>query len=172
MIAGGFLRYSDEGSAESDNTEMEWEPYDRHWIRLRGPWEVVGIEETAPQTAVRTTLPADWRTLFGDRSGTARFIRRFQRPTGLDADERVCVTLVDARADVRCRVNGTLVPQQESPLGDPECWPEGQCLSFDLTDHLQASNELILEVTVDDPHAGPAGLHQPVLLEIVTLDDE
>lgn len=151
---------------------MDWEPYDRHWIRLRGPWEVCWLEEGPPQPPVRVKLPAAWSDLFGQRAGTAQFVRRFQSPATLDPDERVCVTLVDVEGEVRCRVNDTTVAPLSAPLGDPGCWPHERCLSFDVTDLLQPSNLLTLEVTVRDTDTPRAGLHQPVLLEIVTLDED
>jgi hypothetical protein len=151
---------------------MDWEPHDRHWIRLRGPWEVCWIEEGTPQPTSRVKLPATWQELFGERAGTARFVRRFQAPARLDPDERVCITLLDAGGEIRCRVNGILVEPLAVPLGDPACWPHERCLSFDVTDLLQPSNRLTLDVTVRDAAAPNAGLHQPVLLEIVTLDED
>ena len=152
--------------------EMDWEPYDRHWIRLRGPWEVCWLNEAAPQPAARVKLPTTWTSLFGDRPGTARFSRRFQAPARLDPEERVCVTLLDAGGEVRCRINDILVPPLPAPLGDPSCWPHERCLSFDVTDLLRPSNRLTLDITVDDAANAHAGLHLPVLLEIVTLDED
>lgn len=151
---------------------MDWEPYDRHWIRLRGPWEVCWLENGTPQPPRRVKLPAAWNELFGERTGTARFVRRFQSPAALDPDERVCLTLVDVAADVHCRINDVPVAPLATPLGDPGCWPHERCLSFDVTDLLRLSNRLTLDMTVDDAAGLNAGLHRPVLLEIVTLDDE
>ena len=150
---------------------MDWEPHDRHWIRLRGPWEVCWLENGTPQLTVRVKLPAVWNDLFGERAGTARFVRRFQAPARLDPDERVCVTLLDVSGEVRCSINDTPVDPLPVPLGEPECWPHEHCLSFDVTDLLRPSNRLALDITVGDA-APDAGLHQPVLLEIITLDDE
>jgi hypothetical protein len=151
---------------------MDWEPYDRHWIRLRGPWEVCRLDAGTPQPTVRARLPASWKDLFGEQGGTARFVRRFQAPARLDSDERVCVTLIDAVGEVRCEVNDVPVEPLAAPLGDPGCWPHKRCLSYDITDLLQPSNRLRLDFTVEDAAAPNAGLHQPVLLEIITLDNE
>jgi len=152
--------------------QFDSEPYDRHWIRLRGPWDVSSVAESGTDSVERVRLPADWRTLFGEQTGTACFQRRFQCPTHLDDDERVCVTLLDVRAQVHCQLNGQDVPPLAAPLGDPGCWPAESCLSFDLTDLLQPSNQLRLALTVEQLPADPVGLHEPVLLEIVTLDPD
>ena len=150
---------------------MDWEPHDRHWIRLRGPWEVSWLDGS--RTPSRTVkLPADWTQLFGEQPGTARFVRRFQAPARLDADERVCVTLLDAGGEVCCRINDVPVDPLPLPLGDPSCWPHERCLSFDVTALLQPTNRLTLDITVDAAPLPHAGLHQPVLLEIVTLDED
>lgn len=151
---------------------MDWEPYDRHWIRLRGPWEVAWLAAdggTDPQqTAVRrVTLPASWQELFGQCGGTARFRRRFQRPTGLDPDERVRIVLEDVGGSIAARLND--VPL--SPLYD-EDEPEKMC--FDVTDLLQFTNLLTLDITFDPSGSEPShgGLWRPVLIEILMLDDE
>ena len=151
---------------------MDWEPPDRHWIRLRGPWEVCWLGEGTPHPPDRVKLPAAWSEVFGRRAGTARFVRRFQAPTGLDHDERVCITLLEFEGDARCSVNDTTVEPLAVPLGDPGCWPHERCLSFDITGLLQPSNQLTLDITVEDADAPNAGLHQPVLLEIITPDED
>lgn len=152
---------------------MDWEPHDRHWIRLRGPWEVTWINaDGTAEPAERISLPADWRTLFGDRLGTARFIRVFQKPTQLDADERVCITLSHVGAGVRCRFNDVAITPLPTPLGDATCWPDEDCCSFDVTDYLHPTNRLTFEITVKTTVAAPVGLHAPVLMEIVAICED
>lgn len=150
--------------------QIDSEPHDRHWIRLRGPWEVTWCGSSASSSGKRVKLPLDWRTLFGEQTGTAQFRRRFQTPSQLGELEHVCITLFEVQAHARCEVNGHVVPALEAPLGSPECWPAKSCLSFDITEHLQSSNQLTLELTVDEFPPLPIGLHEPVLLEIVTLE--
>jgi len=152
-----------------------WEPYDRHWIRLRGPWEVEwmapppGERASADVATGRVRLPTAWSELFGDRGGTARFSRRFQQPTNLDADERVLVTLSEVRCKVTALLNGSPVSPLTLPVGDPESAPGDDTLSFEITSLLQPTNRLTLELMVEDPekHEKPCGLWRPVLLEII-----
>jgi hypothetical protein len=151
---------------------MDREPWDRHWIRLRGPWEVAWLEGASYGPPTTAKLPAPWIALFGPRAGTARFIRRFQAPARLDPDERVCVTLCGVGGEVAFWINNIPLTPLKTPLGEPDCWPHERCLSFDITALLRRSNRLTLEITVRDPAAPDSGLHQAVLLEIVTLDDD
>jgi len=157
---------------------LVWEPYDRHWIRLRGPWDVAwiaprenGYEGDRPSFH-RVRLPAGWKELFGNRIGTARFERRFQCPTGLDPDERVLVTLCDVRCGISAQLNDAVLTPLKEPLGDEASSPCEDSLSFEITPLLQPSNRLSLDLTVDHAQlaAGPCGLWRPVLLEIVTLE--
>ena len=152
---------------------MDWEPHDRHWIRLRGPWRVswIAADGTA-RSAQRVTLPSDWKSFAAEHCGTGRFERTFQKPTQLDADERVCITLTNVGADVQCQINGVPVPRLPTPLGDATCWPADECCSFDVTEHLQSTNRLTLEMRVPEATPLPVGLHEPVLIEIVTPDDD
>lgn len=132
-----------------------------HQIRLRGPWTAYGPGAAAPESAPATAhLPADWRTLFGERAGRARFVRRFNRPTNLDADERVWIVLSDVGGPVTLRVNGE--PVEPVPAVDPSK------SNFDITSRLQPHNELEIEIEFDpsaDP-AAPGGLWRPVTIEI------
>jgi hypothetical protein len=157
---------------------LDWEPYDRHWIRLRGPWDVAWItpredaHDRGPSSFQRVRLPADWKEIFGNRTGTARFVRRFQCPTNLDRDERVLITLCDVQCTVSARLNDVgLIPLAE-PIGEEASSPCEDSLSFDITELLQPANRVSLELTVDHTQIGPepCGLWRPVLLEVVTLE--
>ena len=151
---------------------LRWEPYDRHWIRLRGPWSVTWgdpTEHIAPPQ--RVTLPMSWGELFDGRHGTARFERRFQQPTNLDASERVVITLSEVRTDVSARLNDVKLSPLTHPLGDPASVPFEDVLSFDVTPYLQPTNRLTLDLTVNSLPSTetPYGLWRPVLIEVITL---
>jgi hypothetical protein len=135
-------------------------PRSPYQIRLRGPWTVYGPGPGAPVSApVTAHLPADWRTLFGEQSGCARFVRRFNRPTNLD-HERVCVALADVSGRVTLRVNGS--PVEAVPAAS------SSVRTFDITGRLKPHNELEIEVHFDPSQnpADPGGLWQPVTIEI------
>jgi hypothetical protein len=109
---------------------------------------------------IEVHLPAAWRTLFGELSGRARFVRRFNRPTNLGEQERVCIALADVGGPVTLRVNGE--PVDSTAVTDPSV------RTFDITRRLESHNELEIEVEVDpSQHAEvPGGLWQPVTIEI------
>ncbi|MCA9074296.1 MAG: hypothetical protein KDA93_04625 [Planctomycetaceae bacterium] len=149
-----------------------WEPYDRHWIRLRGPWDITWHDgEGGIESPRRVKLPASWSELFENRSGTARFERRFQRPTNLDADERVVITICEVKCTVMAMLNNETLSPLREPLGDPANVPGKDPLSFDVTDLLRSTNLLSLELSVSEPISSetPCGLWQPVFLEVITL---
>jgi len=137
------------------------DPHLPHQIRLRGPWTVYGPAAEAPESApVTAHLPADWRTLFAERAGRARFVRKFNRPTNLDVHERVWIVLADVGGPVMLRVNGD--PVASISGADPSTF------RFDITSQLQPHNELEIEIEFDPllhPDA-PGGLWQPVTIEI------
>jgi hypothetical protein len=83
-----------------------------HSIRLRQPWE---------------ELPAE--------SGRMLYRRRFNRPTGLDAWERVALEIDRAMLVGEVSLNGFLLGQLMP----------GQLFVADITPHLQAANELSVE---------------------------
>ena len=153
-----------------------------HTIRLRGPWQVEPIERFEFQAdgsyravrenlpaAQRATMPADWSALFGaDFLGRVRYRRVFQKPTGLDAGERVWLVVEPARSQ-------TVVELNRKRLG--EVVRDGTPLRFDVTELLDDHNRL--EILVEHPAldecgrasqdsntAGPGGLVGEVRLEI------
>ncbi|MGD9854935.1 MAG: hypothetical protein AB7U20_08280 [Planctomycetaceae bacterium] len=162
----------------TDPDRLDWEPYDRHWIRLRGPWEVAWMTpplDDAARSEVasgKIRLPAEWRDLFGHRVGTARFSRRFQRPTNLDDEERVIVTLCEVRCAATAKLNGLPLIPLAIPIGDPASAPSEEALSFDITGQMLATNQLELELTVTTTEltTGACGLWKPVFLEIIAPD--
>lgn len=152
---------------------MQTEPHDRHWIRLRGYWEYCTVSgDGRPEEQGRIKLPAAADAFPPNMRGSVRLSRRFQMPTNLDAQERVCITLSDASPDMSACLNGERLRALPQPLGDPSCWPADRCVSFDVTEQLRSRNTLTLTIEVDDSKQRRTGLEKPVLLEIVTPDDE
>jgi hypothetical protein len=122
-----------------------------HIIRLRGPWDYRPLARTAiladgsgncemadlPGPG-RITMPADEGAVRdADSCGRVSYCRRFGRPTGLDAADRV--ELVIDRDDVLgcAALNG-------QALG--EIADGGQPWRCDITARLQPRNELVIEV--------------------------
>jgi hypothetical protein len=78
-----------------------------HVIRLRGPWQVEPVERFVAQSdgmyratsvdlpkAARARMPADWSEQLGDEfSGRVRYVRTFQKPTGLEVGQRVWLVI-------------------------------------------------------------------------------
>ncbi len=142
-----------------------------HIIRLRGPWEYRPLARTflLPGGSSRTennelpppgriAMPSDWSATLGpDFRGRVAYHRRFGRPTGLGAADRVelVVERVDALGSVR--LNGETLG--EIPAG-------GQAWRCDVTARLAPRNELIVEVELPQgadrsppiPRPGRAGL--------------
>jgi hypothetical protein len=154
-----------------------------HVIRLRGPWEYCPLARSVMQAdgshrletnglpaAGRITMPADWgATLGADFCGRVSYLRRFGRPTGLTAADRV--ELVIDRVDAfGCAALNS------HELG--EIAADGQPWRCDVTARLRPRNELVIEVelpqlTADSPALArsgreglPGGLIGEVRLEI------
>jgi hypothetical protein len=108
-----------------------------HIIRLRGPWE---HEPLLPE-------------------GTARFTRRFHRPTGLDAVSRVWLAIddVDWHASVvlNDRSLGQIVSGQSLAQPNTHRCPA----RFEITADLQPQN--VLSITVSSPSLDDNGLLSP-----------
>lgn len=133
-----------------------------HRIRLRGPWEYAWLDGAADpesQEPQIVTMPVPWQDLFGERSGTALFQRRFNRPSNLEPEQRVRIVLSQPHGEVTLRLNGERIPvtvdADETFLGD-------------VTDQLQDFNVLEVQMTCDvsEDSDALAGLWQPVVLEI------
>lgn len=160
-----------------------------HVIRLRGPWEYRPLARTVRladgsnraesgdlPAPGRIQLPADWgATLGSDFRGRVAYLRRFGRPTGLDAAGRVelVITRVDAMGSVRLNGQG---------LGDIPAG--GAVWRCDVTARLRPRNELVVEVELprltdrSPPLARPGreglpgGLIGRVRLEIIPGDGD
>ena len=154
-----------------------------HVIRLRGPWEYYPLARTAIRAdgscrretddlpaAGRIVMPAHWGpTLGADFRGRVSYRRRFGRPTGLDAADRVDLVIDRVDAFGCAALNG-----QE--LG--EIAAGGHVWRCDITARLRPRNELVVEVELPQLAAGspsparpgredlPGGLVGEVRLEI------
>src|SRR5688572_19376043 len=123
-----------------------------HTIRLRGPWQMQPVErfailsdgrfagsgEDLPTPAV-AKMPDDWSSVFGaDFLGRVRYVRTFNKPTGLDSGERVFLVVEPPRSVGRVAINGEL-------LGEVK-WgaPAGR---FDITTSLKDHNAVEVEVS-------------------------
>jgi hypothetical protein len=94
-----------------------------HSIRLRHPWD---------------ELP-------GSEAGKFAYRRKFQRPTNLDAWERVTLEIDRAIYSGEVRFNSALLGQLQA----------GEFFSVDITDRLALQNELVIEI---DPHTHLAAI--------------
>jgi hypothetical protein len=98
-------------------------------------------------------LPSDWGATLGSVfRGRVRYRRRFNRPTGLDAHERVWLVVEGADPRAGVRVN-------DDDLGDIQ----GYALvgEFDVTGLLKATNELTLEVELTDAEVNGLAILRP-----------
>ncbi len=136
-----------------------------HRINLKGPWEYQPLF-AAPTTAGvdlpgRGTVkfPAAWQDFLGNFRGRVCFIRPFNRPTNLDAHERVDLVLDGVGGTAVIRLNQLAVGEiSNSELGG----------RFDITSLLQLHNLLEIEVEWAGSPDEQGGLWAPVALEIVT----
>src|SRR6185312_14485114 len=72
------------------------EPVERYVLRAGGGYERATDELPAP---AKMTMPADWGAVFGATFlGRVRYQRTFQKPTGLDAGERVWLVVEGPRS--------------------------------------------------------------------------
>lgn len=151
---------------------MRTEPI--HRMHLKGPWEYEWVEgpsgsassaededltmDSPLLTNFRVRMPSSIQEAFGNMSGRVVFRRRFQKPTNLDSNERVHIAFdgIGGRADVS--VNGTTLGSLSN---------NSETVSFDMTEVLEHSNELAVDLTIVwDEDAEPGGLFQPVAVEI------
>jgi hypothetical protein len=83
-----------------------------HIIRLRGPWQLEPVARFVTRAdggyevrsddlpaAARAQMPADWGACFGSHSlGRVRYLRTFQRPTGLAPGDKVWLVVEPPRS--------------------------------------------------------------------------
>jgi len=132
-------------------------------MNLNGPWFYEWLDGPEPATAFldrcadrespqmstsRVRMPASWLDAFGSVAGTVLLRRRFGRPSNLDAHERVHITLDRVVGDAEIVVNGEEVAAVAA---------SDETQSFDVTDRLQASNELSIRLTFDGRRAADNG---------------
>lgn len=127
-----------------------------HNIRLRGPWSVEPLERyvlradggyqrstTELPAAAKMTMPADWGAVLGASFlGLVRYLRNFQKPTGLESGERVWLVVEGPRSRGSVELN-------RKRLGDAG----GR---FDITELLEDHNRL--EVVVEHPVVDVRGM--------------
>ena len=107
-----------------------------HSIRLRHPWD---------------ELP-------GSEAGKIAYRRKFQRPTNLDAWERVTLEIDRAICSGEVRLNSALL----GPL------QAGEFFSVDITDQLALQNELLIEI---DPDTRLAAIPATQTIYVVEPDE-
>jgi beta-galactosidase/beta-glucuronidase len=149
-----------------------------HRMHLKGPWFYEWLDgphgdnsnedgdatlDSPLLSDSRVRMPSSMNDSFGKVSGRVVFRRRFQRPTNLEDNERVHIAFdgIGGRADVA--VNG-------HPLGSLE--NNAETVSFDMTDLLEPSNELTVDLTIswsDDQK--PGGLYESVAIEIHQVNE-
>lgn len=134
-----------------------------HRIRLVGPWEFQWLTgDAVPTPRGRVRMPRRWGDLFGTACGTARFVRRFGQPSGLEPDERVRLVFEGIGGSARIELNGRELGRVKPP---------GRSAAFDVTGQLRPRNELRVTVTVDATSAD-AGLWGVVAILIDTPEPD
>jgi beta-galactosidase/beta-glucuronidase len=146
-------------------------------MHLKGPWNYEWLDgphgsgyvpdedatlDSPLLTDFRVRMPCSVQEAFGNVSGRILFRRRFQKPTNLDDNEQVHIAFYGIGGQADVAVNG-------QALGNLANNPEA--VSFDMTELLEPSNELTVELTIsasDDQSTG--GLFKPVAIEIHRLN--
>jgi hypothetical protein len=136
-----------------------------HRIHLRGPWDYVwldpanNVRETSLATSGTVAMPREWQAVFGDVSGTARFLRKFHRPTNLDPHESVFIVLTKVRGSGTARLNDTDLGSFSS---------DGGTVAFDISQALEPFNQFAVDITFQQTSAPrqSGGLYGVVALEI------
>lgn len=119
-----------------------------HVIRLRAPWELVALSPTDTIARQRVDVPHDWSATFDNAfTGTARYSRTFNRPTGLESHERVWLCIGGATEQAAVFINGASLGAAIGPAGG----------EFDITPDLRSHNELAIEVSSSKPGGGLTG---------------
>jgi len=137
-----------------------------HRIHLRGPWDFVwrpagGTDSETGSKSGTVTMPQEWRTLFGDVSGTALFRRRFHRPTNLELHERVMLVFTEIRGSGHVQLNG---------LSIGEFSAAGELVEFEISTAMKPFNEVAIDIGFDPvkEQGVPGGLFGVAALEIRT----
>lgn len=126
-----------------------------HIIRLRGPWLLSSLH--APEVeAVRGRIEQPCRN-FLDLPGPVIYVRHFNRPTGLGEHDCVQLAIVEFCGSIAIKLNQHPITPQ--PLNQPP-------VRVDITEHLQASNRLEIELFPSENEREQAGITGIVQLEI------
>ena len=135
-----------------------------HRMNLKGPWKYEWLSEQS-ETAVafptsgKIKMPQDWRSTFGEEPGRVRFSRVFHRPTNLNPQESVYIVMDGIGGASQISVNDVQLGIHSDSVEN---------VSFEVTDLLRPTNELIVEVEFD-PQSNdsvPGGLWAAVGIEI------
>ena|SRR5687768_9205729 len=114
-----------------------------HSIRLRGPWE---FSIRGSGASGRIDFPCTWQQLVDAAGGSIgegiKLARRFNKPTGLEAGDRVLVWLRSPAAKLTAALNGTPLALQDQPDGS---W------QAEITTLLADRNELTVELAPPSP---------------------
>jgi hypothetical protein len=125
-----------------------------HTIRLRGPWQIEPLQRFVYQSdgyiqavaedlppATEAKMPADWSAPLGAGFlGRVRYVRNFNKPTGLDSGERVFLIVEPPRSAGRILLQRQFVGLVLA----------GEAAGrFDITERLESHNRL--EIVVDHP---------------------
>ncbi|MEZ6065792.1 MAG: hypothetical protein R3B90_08820 [Planctomycetaceae bacterium] len=143
--------------SQPDNTDAQLPP-DLYPIRLQGPWEIaaadaVGVLLSHRRIKLPCRLPAEWSAA----TSRIELRRRFHRPTNLDPEEAVVILLPAGCRPLCIALNN--LPCDDQRLLDER-------VTARVTDLLQPSNELRIEVSPDDaPSLG--AFAAPVLLGVM-----
>lgn len=150
-----------------------------HTIRLGSQWECFLLPTDQRTSAASPDAPtegagptprlknvADWAEMAGrEFQGWLRLVRRFGRPSGLAADNRIVLVIDSLARTSSVTFNGHLLGT--TPSEGVEVDPEPSVLRFDVSAELQSRNQLLVEVDVPDMRTSPR-LMRDVFLEILT----
>jgi beta-galactosidase/beta-glucuronidase len=130
-----------------------------HPIRLRGPWELEIVARYEQDGAVYRVVPTeleaqrkattlgDWGPILGDDfRGQVRYLRRFNRPTGLTPSTRVDLVIERVDATARVLLNGQTIGELTFETGVGR---------WDVTTQLKYRNEFLIDVVC--PEISPDG---------------
>jgi hypothetical protein len=114
-----------------------------HVIRLHGPW-TAEITGSGPPETRRVHLPREWSDLAElTRASSVSLLRRFHRPTGLDATTMVILAIPRAWPLAAVTING----QPQQPRED-----DGDFRKFDISTLIrtQEAHDLRIDFRIGD----------------------
>jgi hypothetical protein len=142
-------------------------------MHLHGPWQYEWLSAEPFDSVVsrtgRVKMPCNWKSLFGDMAGKARFLRRFHKPTNLEPHEQVYLVFEDIKGRIKISIN-------DSVLGTADNSKE--TIGHEITEYLKPSNELSVEIEFDPAAASrtenstPVSLWECVAIEIRSQTDD